>query len=67
MGKQVVQHVTKSTAICNMTPDVDGLTNYRKCSRPSGLADGGAIETEGYDGDLAVGFRTDKAHMYALN
>ena len=34
LGKQVVQYITDSAAICNMTPDADGLTNYRECSRP---------------------------------
>ena len=32
LGKQVVQYVSDRAATCNMTPDVDGLTNYRECS-----------------------------------
>ena len=38
LGKQVVQYIADSAATCNMTPDADGLTNYRKCGRPLGLA-----------------------------
>ena len=41
-----------------MTPDADGLTNYRECSRPLGLANGEEIPIVGY-GDLTVNFRTD--------
>ena len=41
-----------------MTPDADGLTNYRECSRPLGLANGEEISIVGY-GDLTVNFRTD--------
>ena len=41
-----------------MTPDADGLTNYRECSRPLGLANGEEISIVGY-GDLTVSFCTD--------
>ena len=41
-----------------MTPDADGLTSYRECSRPLGLANGEAISIVGY-GDLTVNLRTD--------
>ena len=34
LGKQVVQNIADSAPTCNMTPDTDGLTNYRECSRP---------------------------------
>ena len=40
LGKQVVQYIADSAATCNMTPDADGLTNYRECSRPLGVANG---------------------------
>ena len=40
LDKQVVQYIADSAATCNMTPDADGLTNYRECSRPLGLANG---------------------------
>ena len=56
--KQVVQYIADSAATCNMTPDADGLTNYRECSRPLGLANGEEISIVGY-GDLTVNFRTD--------
>ena len=36
LDKQVVQYIADSAATCNMTPDADGLTNYRECSRPLG-------------------------------
>ncbi|CAN0447905.1 unnamed protein product [Pylaiella littoralis] len=41
LGKQVVSYIADSAATCNMTPDADGLTNYRESSRPLGLAGGG--------------------------
>ena len=40
LDKQVVQYIADSAATCNMTPDADGLANYRKCSRPLDLANG---------------------------
>ena len=58
LDKQVVQYIADSVATCNMTPDADGLTNYRECSRPLGLANGEEISIVGY-GDLTVNFRTD--------
>ena len=58
LDKQVVQYIADSAATCNMTPDADGLTNYRECSRPLGLANGEEISIVGY-GDLTVNFRTD--------
>ena len=53
-----MQYIADSAATCNMTPDADGLTNYRECSRPLGLANGEEISIVGY-GDLTVNFRTD--------
>ena len=58
LDKQVVQYIADSAATCNMTPDADGLTNYRECSKPLGLANGEEISIVGY-GDLTVNFRTD--------
>ena len=58
LDKQVVQYIADSAATCNMTPDADGLTNYRECSRPLGLANGEEISIVGY-GDLTVNFRPD--------
>ena len=58
LGKQVVQYIADSAATCNMTPDADGLTNYRECSRPLGLTNGGTASIAGY-GDLAVAFRSE--------
>ena len=58
LDKQVVQYIADSTATCNMTPDADGLTNYRECSRPLGLANGEEISIVGY-GDLTESFCTD--------
>ena len=57
LDKQVVQYIADSAATCNMTPDADGLTNYRECSRPLGLANGEENSIVGY-GDLTVNFRT---------
>ena len=58
LDKQVVQYIADSAATCNMTPGADGLTNYRECRRPLGLANGEEISIVGY-GDLTVNFRTD--------
>ena len=38
LDKQIVQYIAVSAATCDMTPDADGLTNYRECSRPLSLA-----------------------------
>ena len=53
-----MQYIADSAATCNMTPDADGLTNYRECIRPLGLANGEEISIVRYD-DLTVNFRTD--------
>ena len=58
LGKQVVQYIADSAATCNMTPDADGPTNYRECSRPLGLANGGTTFIAGYC-DFTVSFRSD--------
>ena len=58
LDKQVVQYIADSAATCNMTPGADGLTNYRECRRPLGLANGEEISIVGY-GDLTVSFCTD--------
>ena len=63
LGKQVVQYIADSAAIRNMTPDVDGLTNYRACSRPLGLANEGTTSIAGY-GDLTVAFRSDNGWVH---
>ena len=46
-----------------MTSDVNGLTNYKECSRPLGLANGGATSTAGY-GALTVAFRSDNGLVH---
>ena len=58
LDKQVMHYIADSAATCNMTPDSDGLTCYRECSRPLGLANGEEITIVGY-GDLTVDFRTN--------
>ena len=58
LDKQVVQYISDSAATCNMTPDADGLTNYREYSRPLGFANGEEISIAGY-GDLTVNLLTD--------
>ena len=58
LDNQVVQYIADSAATCNMTPDANGLANYRGCSRPLGLANGEAIFIVEY-GDLTVNLRTD--------
>ena len=58
LGTQVVRHIADSTTTCNMTPDADGLTNPRECSRPLGLANGGTTSIAGY-GELTVACRSE--------
>ena len=58
LDKQVVHYIADSAATCNMTPEADGLTNYREYSRPLGLANGEEISIVGY-GYLTVSFCTD--------
>ena len=48
LGKEVVQYIADSAATCNMTPDADGYANYRECSRPLDLANGGTTSVTGY-------------------
>ena len=40
LDNQVAQYIADNGATCHMTPDADGLTNYRECSRPLGLPAG---------------------------
>ena len=53
-----MQYIADSAAACNMTPDAEGLTNYRMRSRSLGLANGEAISIVGC-GDLTVNLGTD--------
>ena len=46
-----------------MTPDADGLIDYRECSRLLGLANGGTTFTAGY-GDLIVAFPSDNGWVH---
>ena len=57
LDKQVTQYIADSEATCHLTPDADGLTNYREYSRSLGLADRREISIAGY-GDLTVAFRS---------
>ena len=63
LDKQVAQYIADSGATCHMTPDTDGLTNYRECSRPLGLADRRKIPIAGY-GDLTVAFRSNDSWVH---
>ena len=58
-----MQYIADSAASRHMKPDADGLTNYRECSRPLGLANGGATSIAGY-GDLTVAFRSDNTWVH---
>ena len=58
LDKQVMHYIADSAATCSMTPNSDGLTCYRECSRPLGLANGEEITIVGY-GDLTVDFCTN--------
>ena len=56
LDKQIAQCIADSGATCHMTPNADGLTNYRECSRSFCLANRRKISISGY-GDLTVAFR----------
>ena len=58
LDKQVVQYIVDNAVTCNMTPDADGFTNYKECSRPLVLANGGTTSIAGY-GELTVAFCSD--------
>ena len=58
-----MQYIADSGAICHMTPNADGLTNYRECSRQLGLVDSRTISIAGY-GDLAVAFRSNDSWVH---
>ena len=58
-----MQYIADSAATCKMTPDAGGLTNFRECSRPLGLANGGTTPIAGY-GDLSVAFRPDNGWVH---
>ena len=64
LDKQVAQYIADSGATCRMTPDADGPTNYRECSRPLGLANRRKIFIAGY-GDLTVTFRFNDSWVHA--
>ena len=61
--KQVAQYTAHSGATCHLTPDTDGLTNYRECSRPLGLAERRKISVAGC-GDLTVAFRFNDSWVH---
>ena len=63
LGKQVVQYIADSVAVCNMTPGAVGLTNYRECSRPLDRANWATTSIAGY-GDLTVAFRSGNGWMH---
>ena len=63
LDKQVAEYIADSGATCHLTPDADGLTNYRECSRPLGLADRRKICIAGY-GDLTVAFRSNGSWVH---
>ena len=59
LDKKVAQYIADSGATCHLTPDADGLTNCRECSRPLGLADRRKISIEA---TVTVGY-TSKCTM----
>ena len=63
LDKQVAQYIADSGATCHLTLDADGLTNYRECPRPLGLADRRKISIADY-GDLAVAFRSNDSWVH---
>ena len=60
---KVAQYIADSGATYHLTPDADGLTNYRECSRPLSLADKRKISIADYD-DLTVAFRSNDSWVH---
>ena len=58
--KLAAQYIADGGATCHMTPDADGLINYRKYSRPLGLVGRRKISIAGYC-DLTVAFRSNNS------
>ena len=63
LDKQVVQYIADSASTCNTTQDAGGFTNYRECSRPLGLANGGTTSITG-DRKLTAAFRSDNGWVH---
>ena len=63
LDKQVAQYIADSGATCHMTPDVDGLTNYRERSGSLGLTDREKFSIADY-GDLTVAFRSNDSWVH---
>ena len=63
LDKQVAQYIADSGATCHLTPDADGLTNYRECSRPLCLANRRKISISGYGG-LTIAFRCNDGWVH---
>ena len=63
LDKQVTQYIADSGATCHLTPDADGLANYRKCSRSLGLADRRKLPIIGYR-DFSVAFRSNDSWVH---
>ena len=63
LGKQVAQYIADNGATYHWTPNGDGLTNYRECSRPLGLADRRKTSIAGYGG-LTVAFRSNDSWVH---
>ena len=63
LDKQVAEYIADSGTTCHLTPDADGLTKYRECSRPLGLADRRKISIADY-GDLTVAFRSNDSWVH---
>ena len=53
-----------SAAILNMTPDTDGLANYRECSQPLDLAYGGKTSIARYGDLTTLNFRSDNERVH---
>ena len=63
LDKQFTQYIVDSGATCHMTPDTDGFTNYRECSRSLCVADRRNISTADY-GDLTVAIRSNDSGVH---
>ena len=63
LDKKATQYIADSGATGHLTPDADGLTNYRECRRTLGLADRRKISIAGYGG-LTVAIRSNDSWVH---
>ena len=65
LDKQAAQYIADSGATYHLTSEADGLTNYRECSRPIGLAYKRKTSLAGY-GNVTVASRSSESWVHVI-